>query len=137
MEARLEAALHQRAALNRLRKLTQPDLSLVDFSSNDYLGFSRDATLRNSYKAAVADDRCSPYGPASSRLLDGTTQQHLALEAKCSEIFQSEAALLFSSGFDAVRLRPALLPFPSYRLPRTNRSSRSCPANWMPLSTTS
>ena len=42
-----------------------------------------------------------PYGPASSRLLDGNSQAHAKLENDLAEYFGGQSALLFNSGFDA------------------------------------
>jgi 8-amino-7-oxononanoate synthase len=125
---RLERTLTDRAHNNRLRSLTLPDSKLVDLSSNDYLGFSRDPTLRNAYLTALSDAPYSPYGPASSRLLDGTTKEHADLEMKCAQIFDAEAALLFNSGFDAVRPL-SLRHKPLKTFGRTSRSFLSCPAS--------
>jgi 8-amino-7-oxononanoate synthase len=41
------------------------------------------------------------FGSTGSRLLDGTTPHHLALERRLASFFGSESALLFSSGWDA------------------------------------
>ncbi|KAI5474435.1 hypothetical protein MNV49_003268 [Pseudohyphozyma bogoriensis] len=79
---------------------------LVDFSSNDYLSFSTSPHLAASFLSAFSGTSAqpslpSPYGPPSSRLLDGNTTSHLQLEHKLSSFLSAPSALLFNSGFDA------------------------------------
>lgn len=97
---RIESALKQREKQGRLRSLTptSSQRGLVDFSSNDYLSLSANPELHSSFLRSLQE---SSYGPASSRLLDGNTPAHGALEEELAAFFRSEAALLFNSGFDA------------------------------------
>ncbi|CAH7666636.1 8-amino-7-oxononanoate synthase [Phakopsora pachyrhizi] len=75
---------------------------LIDFSSNDYLSLSRSAFMQQELKEKLflPEDQ-SPFGPSSSRLLDGNTIIHQRLEKDLSEFFLGKSALLFNSGFDA------------------------------------
>jgi len=72
--------------------------SLVNFASNDYLGFAADNRLREAAKAAI-----DQYGVGSgaSRLISGTLSPHLRLEEKLAEFKGTEAALTFGSGYAA------------------------------------
>lgn len=72
----------------------------VDFSSNDYLGFSRN---RDIFEQVVDDMKVSgPYlGSSGSRLLSGNHKIHEQLENQLSRFFGTEEALLFNSGYDA------------------------------------
>jgi len=70
--------------------------ALVDFSSNDYLGLARHPLL-----AERSAEWTIRYGSGSgaSRLVTGTSPEHLALEAKIAHFKGTEAALLFASGW--------------------------------------
>lgn len=103
LDERVTALLKSRKSRQMLRSLEPapaPDVPLVDFSSNDYLSFGRSKRLRESYLQALST-LPSPYGPPSSRLLDGNSHHHLALEAQLATFFRADAGLLFNSGFDA------------------------------------
>ena len=104
LNGRLKEQLDSRAERQILRTLSPTNsIPLVDFSSNDYLSFSHSPLLKQkllrSLLSAPAED--SPYGPPSSRLLDGNTFQHLQLETRLARFFCGETGLLFNSGFDA------------------------------------
>ncbi|GAA5933809.1 aminotransferase class I/II-fold pyridoxal phosphate-dependent enzyme [Sporobolomyces koalae] len=108
LRTRLESALASRASRQMLRSLVPlapaERLRLVDFSSNDYLSFAAHPILREKLLRELNDPESpSPFGPPSSRLLDGNSPSHLALEAHVSDFFASEpeGALVFNSGFDA------------------------------------
>ena len=103
LDQRITALLESRKSRQMLRSLEPApprDVPLVDFSSNDYLSFGRSKRLKESYLKALAA-LPSPYGPPSSRLLDGNSSYHLALEAQLATFFRADAGLLFNSGFDA------------------------------------
>ncbi|HKX77801.1 MAG TPA: 8-amino-7-oxononanoate synthase [Novosphingobium sp.] len=81
--------------------------SLIDFSSNDYLGLATHPEVMER-----AREWTSRYGAGSgaSRLVTGTSEAHLALEAKIAAFKGTEAALLFASGWQAnAAVIPALL----------------------------
>jgi 8-amino-7-oxononanoate synthase len=80
---------------------------LIDFSSNDYLGLSLHPQLIS--RAADYALRLGA-GSAASRLVSGTSPEHLALEAKLAAFKGVEAALLFASGYQAnASVLPALI----------------------------
>ncbi|MFZ4115714.1 MAG: aminotransferase class I/II-fold pyridoxal phosphate-dependent enzyme [Chthoniobacterales bacterium] len=68
------------------------------FSSNDYLGLSSHPALQ---EAALAAGHSFGYGATASRLICGNTKEHQLLEEELAATKQTEAALLFSSGFAA------------------------------------
>lgn len=70
-----------------------------DFSSNDYLGLTRSAFLRDAAHAAL--DNGIAHGSGGSRLLGGNHYEHEALEAFAAEHYGTEAALFFSTGYAA------------------------------------
>ena len=106
---RLHDQLRKRQEKRNLRTLNLRE-TLIDFSSNDYLGLSSNEQLLSSIREVYAATECS-LGATGSRLLTGNSQQHLELESNLAEFFQAPAALLFNSGYTA---NLAALPsFPS------------------------
>lgn len=95
---RLEQNLASRKERSLLRSLTFHS-DLVDFSSNDYLSLSHSPELKARLLEKLSNTL--PYGPASSRLLDGNTPAHLKLEQDLARFYGGPSALLFNSGFDA------------------------------------
>ena len=102
----LSAALAARERRGTRRRLLLGDArtaahlaQCIDFSSNDYLSLSAAPAAR----AAVAKQltRGLPLGSTGSRLLDGDSPAHTALETRLAATFRAPAALLFNSGFDA------------------------------------
>lgn len=71
---------------------------LINFASNDYLGLASD--LRIAEAAASAAGRFG-WGTGSSRLVTGTTNLHLKLEAETAAFRGRETALVFGSGYQA------------------------------------
>jgi 8-amino-7-oxononanoate synthase len=90
---------------SRQRRLLRPtDTSLIDVSSNDYLGLSRHPLL---IERACAWARKHGAGSRASRLVSGTSQDILDLEAKLAAFKDTEAALIFASGY---QLNSSVLP---------------------------
>jgi 8-amino-7-oxononanoate synthase len=69
---------------------------VVNFASNDYLGLASDPSLA---AAAIAAIQAQGTGTTGSRLLSGHRQLHLELEQAIADLKQTEAALVFSSGY--------------------------------------
>lgn len=71
---------------------------IVSFSSNDYLGLSQHPALREAAHAAI-----ERYGTSAgaSRLIGGTRELHLELEQTIAQWRETEAALVFPTGFAA------------------------------------
>jgi len=87
-------------------RLVRDGRELLDFSSNDYLGLSQHPLLVERSAQYV---RRFGAGAAASRLITGTSAQHLEAEEKIASFKGSEAALLFASGWQAnAALIPAL-----------------------------
>jgi 8-amino-7-oxononanoate synthase len=83
------------------------DASLVNFSSNDYLGLSRHPMVVRAAQDAAA---AWGVGGAASRLLAGTTPPHTSLEIALARFLNKDAALVFSSGYHVnTGVIPALL----------------------------
>ncbi len=100
VENRIKQYLEQRSKLGLLRKLSVVT-DKIDFSSNDYLGLSRSAFLRQQIEAEYKQYHKQPAGATGSRLLNGNFELHEAVEQLLATHFHAESATLFNSGFDA------------------------------------
>lgn len=95
------------AALRPGGKIERYGRQLLDFSSNDYLGLSQHPLL---IERAAEWTELYGAGAGASRLVTGTSEAHLAVEAKIARFKGTEAALLFASGWQAnAAVVPALL----------------------------
>lgn len=99
-EEYIEKRLNERIALGNYRTL-KPESSLIDLCSNDYLGFSRSSILKSRIDTEVANNNHFLNGSTGSRLISGNLAYTEKLEKEISDIFKSEAGLLFNSGYDA------------------------------------
>ena len=92
--------LDERSLNGSLRQLSEGQ-HLVDFSSNDYLGFSLNKSIPQR-----AEDICQSLGVAKngatgSRLLSGNHTLYTVVEKMLCNRHEVEAALVFNSGYDA------------------------------------
>lgn len=69
---------------------------VINFASNDYLGLAGDERL---IQAAVEATQTYGTGSTGSRLLSGHRELHAELEKAIASLKQTEAALVFSSGY--------------------------------------
>ncbi|WP_452220042.1 aminotransferase class I/II-fold pyridoxal phosphate-dependent enzyme [Lacinutrix salivirga] len=97
---KLQQKLDNRKAENSLRSLPLQN-NLVDFSSNDYLGFSKNITIFNAAHKYVVSNNMAQNGATGSRLLSGNHSLYTSLETTLSSFYNSESALVFNSGYDA------------------------------------
>src|ERR1700747_1912347 len=72
--------------------------TLIDFSSNDYLGLARHPALARAMSECAA---VSGAGSAASHLISGHGAEHARLEEELAAFCGRERALLFSSGYMA------------------------------------
>ncbi|MES2518252.1 MAG: 8-amino-7-oxononanoate synthase [Bacteroidota bacterium] len=93
IEQHLFTILQQRKEQSLFRSLRTSE-NLVDFCSNDYLGFSRKIRLNS-------ENIDSPSGATGSRLLAGNTKFVEDLEQEIADFHGAEAGLIFNSGYDA------------------------------------
>ncbi|AOR29322.1 8-amino-7-oxononanoate synthase [Formosa sp. Hel1_33_131] len=84
---------------NSFRTLTTSH-ERIDFSSNDYLGFSRLKTITKAVESA-SKKTMFVNGSTGSRLLSGNHAIHIEVENKLAGFFKTPSALLFNSGYDA------------------------------------
>jgi 8-amino-7-oxononanoate synthase len=92
--------LEKRRSAGLLRSLKTPE-NLIDFCSNDYLGLARSVTLRQTIEQSVAVHSNRLNGSTGSRLLAGNSALAEELETELAAFHDTEAALIFNSGYDA------------------------------------
>ena len=108
-ETELERRLEDIRSTNLFRQLRRIDSpqspeiqadsrSLLNFSSNDYLGFANEPALK---EAAIRAVERFGVGSGSSRLICGSLGPHHDLEDAIASFKEQPAALSFSSGFAA------------------------------------
>lgn len=88
MNVKFQKRLQDRQEKGSLRSLLSFD-DLIDFWSNDYLGLAR------------IPHQIEILGSTGSRLISGNSKAVEAIEQQMADHFQSEAALIFNSGYDA------------------------------------
>ncbi len=88
MNVKFQKRLQDRQEKGSLRSLLSFD-GLIDFWSNDYLGLAR------------IPHQIEILGSTGSRLISGNSKAVEAVEKQMAAHFQSEAALIFNSGYDA------------------------------------
>ncbi|EOR95652.1 8-amino-7-oxononanoate synthase [Arcticibacter svalbardensis MN12-7] len=96
----LEQKLEFRKHANAFRKLTINE-GLIDFCSNDYLGFASSADLRELISSKEKAQAPQPTGSTGSRLISGNNTIAEQLETDLALFHSAESALLFNSGYDA------------------------------------
>jgi 8-amino-7-oxononanoate synthase len=96
----LQQKLHFRKEANALRKLPVPT-SGIDFSSNDYLGFAKNEQIFEATHQYLVDNTIKINGATGSRLISGNHNLYDITEKYIAAFHQSEAALIFNSGYDA------------------------------------
>ena len=91
------AVRKQNNALRQLPKATD----LVDFASNDYLGFSNSNTIFENTHQYLLEHNLIQNGATGSRLLSGNHSVYQAAEDYIAQFHQADSALIFNSGYDA------------------------------------
>lgn len=96
----IQDRLNDRKDKGSLRKLSLAHLP-VDFCSNDYLGFSRSALLKERIESMLHQVPQLPVGSGGSRLLSGNHSFTEQTETLIAAFHQAESGLIFNSGYDA------------------------------------
>jgi 8-amino-7-oxononanoate synthase len=96
----LSQKLQQREENNALRKLPVFN-NLIDFASNDYLGFARSEEIFNQTHTYLLENDIRINGATGSRLISGNHNLYQITEEFIADFHQSETALIFNSGYDA------------------------------------
>lgn len=91
---KLSQRLEERRSRGGIRKLSLQG-ELVDFSSNDYLGFVTDPP------PLEMKEPKGHWGATGSRLLTGHHQAYKELEERLAKFYRASEALVFNSGYDA------------------------------------
>ncbi|MDG1476081.1 MAG: 8-amino-7-oxononanoate synthase [Vicingaceae bacterium] len=89
----IKEKLEQRKSENALRELKVNE-NLVDFCSNDYLGFA-------SEKEIHFQEKLNLYGATGSRLISGNNKVTEGVEDFLATYYKAESALIFNSGYNA------------------------------------
>lgn len=97
---KLKSKLDKRHQENTLRQLGISD-HLIDFSSNDYLGFAKSEVIFNCTHDFLKEHGIDSNGATGSRLLSGNHSLYPIVETLLCEFHNTEAALVFNSGYDA------------------------------------
>ena len=96
----LSQKLQQREQNNSLRKLPVVN-NLIDFASNDYLGFAKSESIFNQTHQYLLENNIKINGATGSRLISGNHTLYQITEEYIANFHQSETALIFNSGYDA------------------------------------
>lgn len=86
--------LSKRKQENAFRELKN-NQHLVDFCSNDYLGFAKEIAIHQT------NQQLESYGATGSRLISGNHSVTEDVELYLANFYHSEAALIFNSGYNA------------------------------------
>lgn len=97
---KLQQKLLSRKKDGSLRALPQTS-DLIDFSSNDYLGFAFAQNIKASILSLLSDYEIIAQGATGSRLLSGNHKLYEVAEGVVSRFHESDSALIFNSGYDA------------------------------------
>ncbi|MEN9655560.1 MAG: hypothetical protein RL311_468 [Bacteroidota bacterium] len=85
---------------NALRQLPK-GTDLIDFASNDYLGFSNSQSIFEATHEYLIANNQLQNGATGSRLLSGNHSVYNETEKLIAQFHQAPAALIFNSGYDA------------------------------------
>ena len=96
----LQQKLDLRIETNALRKLPFPTNG-IDFSSNDYLGFAKSQEIFDNTHQYLVDKNIKVNGATGSRLISGNHHLYTLTEDFIAQFHNSEASLIFNSGYDA------------------------------------
>jgi 8-amino-7-oxononanoate synthase len=96
----LTQKLQLREQNNALRKLPVSN-NLIDFASNDYLGFANSEEIFNQTHDYLLENNIKINGATGSRLISGNHNLYQITEDYIAKFHQSETALIFNSGYDA------------------------------------
>ena len=94
------SSLTDRETRGSIRSLKQ-ESQLIDFCSNDYLGFARSPELKALFEQEAEKYPGYFLGSTGSRLLAGNSQFTEDLEMEIADFHNSQASLLYNSGYDA------------------------------------
>ncbi|CAL2086810.1 pyridoxal phosphate-dependent aminotransferase family protein [Tenacibaculum sp. 190524A05c] len=97
---KLNQKLILRKESNSLRSLNS-ETSLIDFYSNDYLGFAQSESIFQRTHQLLTDRDLKINGATGSRLISGNHNLYQETEECIAQFHNVEKALIFNSGYDA------------------------------------
>jgi 8-amino-7-oxononanoate synthase len=97
---KLADKINKRISHNALRQLGS-ESNLIDFASNDYLGFARSKKIFEEVHDFLIYYDLLENGATGSRLLTGNHALYSETEQRIADFHAVESALLFNSGYDA------------------------------------
>lgn len=97
---KLQDKLASRKTANTFRQLGTQD-QLIDFASNDYLGFSMSKDIFDHTYFYLEDEFIFQNGSRGSRLISGNHQLYDEVEDLICKTHHCESALIFNSGYNA------------------------------------
>jgi 8-amino-7-oxononanoate synthase len=97
---KLADKINKRISHNALRQLGS-ESNLIDFASNDYLGFARSKKIFEEVHDFLIHYDLLENGATGSRLLTGNHALYSETEQRIADFHAVESALLFNSGYDA------------------------------------
>ena len=80
--------------------LVRDGVSMLNLSSNDYLGLADNVALKSEFLQTLDPQTCR-FSSASSRLLTGNYPAYTRLEKRLAQLYGAESALVFNSGYHA------------------------------------
>ncbi len=96
----LNQKLENSKRINTFRKLPAFN-NLIDFSSNDYIGFSKSETIFRNVHAYLLENEIIQNGATGSRGVSGNHLLYPITEDFIAHFHDVETALIFNSGYDA------------------------------------
>ncbi|MEO8534532.1 MAG: pyridoxal phosphate-dependent aminotransferase family protein [Flavobacterium sp.] len=96
----LTQKLENRKQNNSLRQLPGFN-NIIDFSSNDYIGFSKSESVFKLAHHYLIENDILQNGATGSRLISGNHSLYQIAELFLAQFHGSESALIFNSGYDA------------------------------------
>jgi 8-amino-7-oxononanoate synthase len=100
LPSKLTNKLNSRKENNSFRSL-KTLTNLIDFSSNDYLGFAKSEAIFEATHQFLIGRNIKMNGATGSRLLSGNHVLYDEVEIMLSTFHQTETAIIFNSGYDA------------------------------------
>lgn len=92
--------INQRIQDNELRYLDFSN-DLIDFYSNDYLGFARNEVIFEHVKLFLNQKKITINGASGSRLISGNLDWYETIEQEIATFHQVEKALIYNNGYAA------------------------------------
>ncbi len=96
----LSKKLENRIENRSFRQLSSEN-NLIDFASNDYLGYAKSEIIFDQAHQLLINKNIKTNGATGSRLLTGNHHLYIETESFVANFHQSETALIFNSGYDA------------------------------------